>query len=242
MKLATSMWSGQIRHSPPCSRSTPSDAQDVGTDARRSRRPARRGSGRDPVRGARRRRCRSRSRRRRGPAAMIAFSVPVTEASSRKSCVPVSPPAPSSGAAVRVTSRRRAARRRGCACRAAAGRSRLRRAAERWPLPQRASRGPASRIEARIRLQSSSSSSCSGIAAARIRTRPSAGASTSTPRSATSSSIVSTSMIAGTFVSVTGSSVRRHAATIGSAAFLFPAARTGRESGRPPSMTNDSWQ
>ena len=44
----------------------------------------------------------------------------------------------------------------------------------------------------------------------------------------------------GTFESVTGSSVSRHAARIGSAPFLFPAARTRPESGWPPSITNDS--
>ena len=42
------------------------------------------------------------------------------------------------------------------------------------------------------------------------------------PVPATSSSIVSTSRMRGTFVSVTGSSASRHAARIGSAPFLFP--------------------
>src|SRR5919109_1920448 len=73
-----------------------------------------------------------------------------------------------------------------------------------------------------------------------MRTAPSPAARTSTPRSATSASMVSTSRIAGTFVSVTGSSVRSAAATIGRAAFLFPAARIDPSSGRPPSMTKDS--
>ena len=44
----------------------------------------------------------------------------------------------------------------------------------------------------------------------------------------------------GTLRSVTGSSVSRHAARIGSAPFLFPEARTRPESGWPPSITNDS--
>jgi putative nucleotidyltransferase with HDIG domain len=44
----------------------------------------------------------------------------------------------------------------------------------------------------------------------------------------------------GTFVRVTGSSVRRHAAMIGRAAFLFPAAVMRPERGCAPSMTNDS--
>jgi putative nucleotidyltransferase with HDIG domain len=51
---------------------------------------------------------------------------------------------------------------------------------------------------------------------------------------------VSTSRIRGTFDSVTVSSVSRHAARIGSAPFLLPAARTRPESGLPPSITNES--
>ena len=42
------------------------------------------------------------------------------------------------------------------------------------------------------------------------------------------------------FASTTGSSVSRHAARIGSAPFLLPAARTRPLSGCPPSITNDS--
>src|SRR5918992_821133 len=94
--------------------------------------------------------------------------------------------------------------------------------------PRRASRGPARRIEARIRLQSSSSSSCLASEAALMRISPTPRCSTSTPRSATSSSMVSTSRIEGTFVRTTGSPVRTHAATIGKAAFLFPASRETR--------------
>jgi putative nucleotidyltransferase with HDIG domain len=52
--------------------------------------------------------------------------------------------------------------------------------------------------------------------------------------------MVSTSRIRGTFVNVTGSSVSRQAARIGSAPFLLPAARTRPESGVPPSITNES--
>ena len=51
---------------------------------------------------------------------------------------------------------------------------------------------------------------------------------------------MSTSRIRGTFVSVTGSLVSRQAARIGSAPFLFPAARTVPERRWPPSMRNDS--
>ena len=64
--------------------------------------------------------------------------------------------------------------------------------------------------------------------------------SASAPRLESSSSIVLTSRMRGTFDSETGSSVRRHDARIGSAPFLFPDARTRPEIGWPPSMTNDS--
>ena len=49
--------------------------------------------------------------------------------------------------------------------------------------------------------------------------------STSAPSARSSSSIVSTSRMRGTFGRTTGSSVSRHAARIGSAPFLLPAAR-----------------
>ena len=61
--------------------------------------------------------------------------------------------------------------------------------------------------------------------------------STSAPMSASSSSIVWTSRIRGTFVSCTGSLASTQAARIGSAPFLFPAARIVPLSGRPPSIT-----
>ena len=44
----------------------------------------------------------------------------------------------------------------------------------------------------------------------------------------------------GTLESDTASSVSRHEARIGNAAFLLPEARTWPESGWPPSITNDS--
>src|SRR5581483_6591126 len=44
----------------------------------------------------------------------------------------------------------------------------------------------------------------------------------------------------GRFASSTGSAVSRHAARMGSAPFLLPAARTRPFKGRPPSITNDS--
>jgi len=44
-------------------------------------------------------------------------------------------------------------------------------------------------------------------------------------------------VIRGTFLSVTGSPVRRQAAMMGKAAFLLPATRIVPFRGRPPSMT-----
>src|SRR5207253_8579801 len=64
--------------------------------------------------------------------------------------------------------------------------------------------------------------------------------SMSAPRLATSSIIVSTSRIRGTFDNVTSSPASRVAARIGSAPFLLPAARIRPRSGVPPSMTNAS--
>src|SRR5215217_6557221 len=106
--------------------------------------------------------------------------------------------------------------------------------------PSRARSGPASRNDARMRLASRSSISCVVSSAAWTRTSFSPVHSASAPRCWRSSTIVSASRIRGTFVSVTGSSVSRHAARIGSTPFLFPAARTRPEIGRPPSVTNDS--
>src|ERR671919_410935 len=152
-------------------------------------------------------------------AAVTAFSVPVTEASSRKMCAPTSP-------SVRMWKRRFARTSAPRRTKAWMWVSRRRRPMTSPPgggtiaSPQRARRGPASRIGARMRAQSSSSSSRFETSAACMRTTPSPARRTSTPRSAASASMVSTSRIAGTFVSVTGSSVSRAAATIGSAAFL----------------------
>src|ERR687885_771416 len=70
-------------------------------------------------------------------------------------------------------------------------------------------------------------------------TSPPGGGTLARPRCASRSIIVCASRIRGTFVSVTGSSVSRHAARIGSTPFLFPAARTVPESRLPPSITND---
>ena len=177
---------------------------------------------------------------RASTAAMIAFSVPVTDASSRYRSPPTSPrgarrwysrststSAPSAANAIRWVSTRR----RPITSPPGGGTS-----AE----PKRASSGPASRIDARMRVHSSGSSVVEVMSAAHTRKVLSSSHSTSAPMSTKSSIIASTSRIRGTFSSVTGSAVSRHAARIGSAAFLFPAGRTRPESGTPPSITNVS--
>src|SRR3954454_23498995 len=106
--------------------------------------------------------------------------------------------------------------------------------------PKRASSGPASRNEARMRLQSSGSSDVFDAPPGSMRISFGPTQSTSAPTSASSSHIVATSRIRGTFESSTGSVASSVAARIGSAPFLFPAARTLPERGCPPSITNDS--
>ena len=61
-----------------------------------------------------------------------------------------------------------------------------------------------------------------------------------TPRSASSSSIASTSRIRGTLCSTTSSSVRRLHASSGSAAFLLPAGTIVPDNGTPPSIRSFS--
>ena len=106
-------------------------------------------------------------------------------------------------------------------------------------LPKRASSGPASRNEARISRPRPGASAV--FVTDDVSTRSSFVPlhSIAAPRSASSSTIVSTSRMRGTFVSVTGSEARIVAARIGSAPFLLPAARTVPSSGRPPSITKD---
>src|SRR5919198_30225 len=106
--------------------------------------------------------------------------------------------------------------------------------------PQRASSGPASSTEARIRAQSTSSSSVFVSSAAWMRISFGPSQSASAPRSAISSTIVSTSRMRGTLRSTTGSGLSRQAARIGSAPFLFPEARMEPFRARAPSMTKDS--
>ena len=135
--------------------------------------------------------------------------------------------------------RRRERRTRARACRGVAGRSR--RHPEAAPSPVRSARasGPASRNDARISRASSASRSVLPMPPGSTRTSFEPVHSTSAPRSASSSTIVSTSRMRGTFDSRTSSDASAHAARIGSAPFLLPDARTVPESGRPPSMTKD---
>src|SRR4051794_26849459 len=107
--------------------------------------------------------------------------------------------------------------------------------------PKRASSGPASRNEARIISESARSTSASGPTSAAHRAIScSARHSTVTPSRSSSAIIVRTSWMSGTLSMTTSSVVSRHAARIGSAAFLLPAGVTLPDSGTPPSMTNFS--
>ena len=143
-------------------------------------------------------------------------------------------------AAVQLERRHRARRRRGCACRDGGGRSRPRPAAAspRARSARAAARRAGTRRGSRVRdrRRARSCRTPGRIDPHLVRRRSS---DASAPMSARSSTIVSTSRMRGTFVSVTGSDASTVAARIGSAPFLFPAARTVPESGRPPSMTND---
>ena len=239
MKLPTSMCSGAIAPLAAAQLLDAVDAEDVRLDAVDLARRARRGSGRGPARAARRRRSRSSV----SPGASDGghdrvlgrhHARLVEEDLARRAG---RPSASRSGS--RSRSARRAARARGCAGRAGAGRSRRRPAAARSPgrgaraAGRRAgtTRGSAPRAPRRPRATRAPAAS----------TRTSFGPvhSALAPSAASSSSIVSTSRMRGTFESVTGSSVSRHAARIGRAPFLFPAARMRPVSGFPPSMTKD---
>ena len=179
------------RHSPPRERSTPLDAQHVRLDPLDLRRRARRGSGRDPGRAARRRRCRSRSRPSasdgghddvlgRHHARLVEEDRACRAAPARasRSGRRSSISAPSSASAWMCGSSRRRP------ITSPPGGGTIAR-------PKRASSGPASRNEARMRRQSSSSSSVF-VHAAPCRRGPRSRRvhSTSAPMSASSSSIV----------------------------------------------------
>src|SRR3954447_12810281 len=239
MKLPTSMWSGPIAHSPPPSESTPWMRSTLDSmpsicapsDTRKRHKSCTCGSQAAlPITVS----------PGEVTAAITAFSVAMTLASSRKTCAPRSPgvvirndgppmsiAAPSSAKAWMCGSRRR----RPITSPPGGGIV---------ASPKRASSGPASRNDARILLQSRSSGADFSTAAVCTRTSFGPIHSASAPRSASSSSIVSTSRMRGMFVSVTGSFVSRHAARIGNAPFLLPAARMRPPRGCPPSMTNAS--
>ena len=236
MKLPTSMCSGATRHSPPARRSTPLDAQDVRLDpldlraerdeeaaeildVRLAGRVADHGlalgehGGHDDVLGRHHARLVEEDRL----------------AAQRRRAHLV--------AAVDLDLGAELGEARGCAGRGGGGRSRRRRAAAR-------SRGRSARAAGR---RAGTTRGCAGRAPRRAPScaRPSVSTrisfspvhSTSAPMSASSSTIVCTSRIRGTFVSVTGSVASTHAARIGSAPFLLPAARIVPPSGRPPSIT-----
>src|SRR5579859_4462629 len=107
--------------------------------------------------------------------------------------------------------------------------------------PKRASSGPATRNEARIRsARSASTSAHASTPEQSTETSPGRSHWTLAPRPSSSSSSASTSRILGTFRRITSSSVSRQAARIGRAPFLFPAGRIVPESGAPPWITNFS--
>ena len=91
--------------------------------------------------------------------------------------------------------------------------------------PVRASMGPASRIEARMRAAAPASSCVAPTLAARTRTSLGPVHSVSAPRTSSRFISVSTSLMRGTFSRNTSSSVRSVAASMGSAAFLLPLGR-----------------
>src|SRR6266550_3899770 len=171
-------------------------------------------------------------------AAMRAFSVAVTLGSSRKMSAPRSVFASSwyvAPTVISVPNRSSArkwvsTRRRPITSPPGGGR---------FTRPNRASIGPASRMDARIRAESLGSSSRGSAAAVFTSTEFGAVHATAAPKWASSSSMVSTSRMWGTLSMRQGPSASRVAARMGSAAFLFPAGRIVPFSGRPPETRND---
>ncbi len=91
--------------------------------------------------------------------------------------------------------------------------------------PNRASSGPATRIDARMRVQSAASSGLGRTGRASMVTALGPVQFTPAPRSASSASSVSTSLMRGMLSSSTGPSASSVAAMTGNAAFLLPAGR-----------------
>ena len=170
-------------------------------------------------------------------AELIAFSVPVTEGSSRKTSAPRRPdvlrrkPPLSSTVAPRALKARKCVsiRRRPITSPPGGGSS---------TFPKRPSRGPARRSEPRMRAASSRPTWPPATPDALTRTVLRSVHSASAPREARISSRVSTSRIRGTLCSTTSSVDNTAAQRQGSAAFLFPAGRILPLRGRPPSTTN----
>src|SRR5215212_1494640 len=169
-------------------------------------------------------------------AAMMAFSVAVTDASSRNIGAPRSRPTSSSRARsklawtprLRKASRWVSSRRRPITSPPGGG-------SRQWPV--RATSGAASSTDARMRVHRAGSRVARRRPRGSMRTSLGPSRSTLAPVEATSSSMVSTSRIWGTLRSTTGSSASRQAATMGRAAFLFPDGRMVPLSGCPPLMT-----
>ncbi len=174
-------------------------------------------------------------------AAITAFSVPVTLASSSMMSAPCSPPllhvivkslllnshfAPSASSAMMCVSTRRRP------IRSPPGSGRI-------AFPNRPSSGPASSIDPRICWNSSGCIRPIDASFAHRRSVASS-CSTVTPMSLSKRSIVPTSPMRGTFRSTTSPSVSSTAASSGSAAFLLPAGVTSPLNRRPPSMMNVS--
>src|SRR4051794_21459083 len=174
-------------------------------------------------------------------AAISAFSVPMTDGSSMKKSQARSPsPASIRYTRLEATVAPRARKASRCG-------SRRRRPITSPPgggmtaRPKRASSGPATRNDARMRsVFSIGISTSASTSEAHSATTFSSRHSISTPRCSSSSSIASTSRMRGMLRSTTSSSVKSDAASTGRAAFLLPAGTTVPDSGYPPSMRNFS--
>ena len=173
-------------------------------------------------------------------AAISAFSVAITEASSMKKSQACSPSgarsskersACTSAPRARKASRCGSSRRRPITSPPGGGMS---------ALPKRASSGPASRNEARMRSDRPGSTSVWEISSQLIAITFSSRHSARAPRCTSSSTIASTSRMRGTLRSTTSSAVSSVAASAGSAAFLLPAGTSVPDRGAPPSMMNFS--
>ena len=173
-------------------------------------------------------------------AAIRAFSVAVTEASSRKMSAPLEAGVAQPVVAVdQALGAERAERQQvgvhpAPADEVAAGERQLHLAAARQQRARQQERCPQAAAEVGVEVV--------------VRTRSARSARefgpssrTLTPRSSRRASITCTSRMSGTLSSTTSSSVRRHAARIGRAAFLSPLGTMVPDSARPPRMTSLSW-